>query len=87
MTIEIPKDSERKAIDSIKRYCLENLSEEIGDLQAKLFLDFFMKELGPSAYNQGVADAQAYMRERVTDLDAVCHEREFDYWKPKRKTS
>ena len=26
------------------------------------------------------ADAQAYFQERTTDLDGVCHQREFTYW-------
>jgi uncharacterized protein (DUF2164 family) len=85
MTIQISKDAERTAIESIKRYFLENLNEEMGDLKSRLVLDFFMKEIGPLAYNQGVADAQTYMRDRVTDMDGVCHEQEFDYWRTKRK--
>lgn len=87
MPIHLSKETERAAIDSLKRYFHENLTEELGDLKSKLLLDYILKELGPLAYNQGVADAQAYMRDRVADMDDVCHEPEFEYWKPKRKTT
>ena len=72
---------------SIKRYVAENLDEEIGDLKAGLFLEFCLKEIGPSIYNQAIADAQAYLTGHLTDLDGVCQEDEFGYWPPAgRKT-
>ena len=32
-------------------------------------------------YNQAVADVQAVLQGRVTDLDSECFEVEFTYWK------
>jgi len=49
------------------------MDEEVGDLKAMLLLEFFLKELGPAVYNQGVSDAQVVMMERVTELDSVCY--------------
>jgi len=82
--MKIPKESRDRAVASIKRYFSEELEEEVGDLKAGLFLDYCMKEFCPLAYNQGVADAQAYIRDRVADIDAACFEPEFTYWKPKK---
>ena len=62
---------------SIRRYVAENLDEEIGDLKAGLLLEFCLKEIGPSIYNQAIADAQSFSTDRVADLDGVCHEDEF----------
>jgi uncharacterized protein (DUF2164 family) len=57
------------------------MDEDIGDLKAKLLLDFFLNEIGPSVYNGAVHDAQAIMQERVVDLDGVCYHDEFGYWR------
>lgn len=34
----------------------------------------------PTAFNAGVAAAEAYMRDRVADLDGICNVPEFAYW-------
>ena len=39
-----------------------------------------LKEIGPSIYNQAIADAQSYFTGRVADLEGVCHEPEFGFW-------
>lgn len=66
---------------AIKRYVSENTEEEIGDLKARMLLDFFLEELGPSVYNKAIADAQTHMHDRVGDLDGSCYQPEFSYWK------
>ena len=83
MAITISPDGATKRLQaSIKRYAVENLDGEIGDLKAGLLLDYCLKEIGPAVYNQAVADAQAYFQARVVDLEAVCYEPEFAYWTP-----
>ena len=84
MAIKLTKEIEKKLIASIKRYAEENLDEEIGDLKASLLLDFCLREIGPSVYNQAITDAQAYLQERLIDLDGVCKQPEFSYW-PREK--
>ena len=81
MSIVLSKQARQQAIESIKRYGAESMDEEIGDLPAGLLLDFFLKEIAPSVYNRAVADTQAYFQEKVIDLDGVCFEPEFGYWK------
>ena len=83
MSIKLDKDAEKRLIESIKRFFAETLEEEVGDLRASLVLDFCMKEIGPSIYNQAVADAQAILQERVADLDGSCFEPEHAYWDKK----
>ncbi len=58
-----------QALDSIKRLVREELELDIGVLE----------ELGPSAYNRGVADAQRFFQDRALDLDGTCHEEELGY--------
>ncbi|MFC2081807.1 DUF2164 domain-containing protein [Candidatus Bipolaricaulota bacterium] len=81
MAIELPKETEEQLIGSIKRYLLEHLELDAGDLRASLLLKYVLKEIGPSIYNQAVADAQARMAEMVGEIDGACYEPEFGYWK------
>ncbi len=81
MAIRLTRETQQRLIASIKRYFAETMETEIGELKASLVLDFCLREIGPSVYNQAIADAQAHMQEQVIDLDGSCHEPEFDYWK------
>lgn len=78
--IELSEDTVKKLIGSIRRFFAEERGEEIGDLQARLLLDFILEEIGPSVYNVAVAEAQTYMRDRVADLDGACFQPELAYW-------
>lgn len=82
MPITLPSETTRRLQASIKRYVSENLDQEIGDLKAGLLLDYCLKEIGPPIYNAAIADAQKYFQGRVEDLEGVCHQPEFTYWKP-----
>ena len=81
MSIKLNGDTEKYLLDSIKRFVDSQLDTSIGDLKAALVLDFFLREIGPSVYNQAIADAQTYVQEKVADLGGVRYQAEFDYWK------
>ena len=78
--IKLAIETEQRSVASLKRFFEEHRDEDIGDLKAKLLLDFFLEEIAPSVYNGAVNDAQAIMQERVVDLDGVCYQDEFGYW-------
>jgi uncharacterized protein (DUF2164 family) len=82
--ISIPEAARKQAIAALREYAVANLDEEIGDLKAGLLLDFILSELGPSVYNQAIADARAFFDERSSDLAALCYHDEFP---SSRKTS
>ena len=84
MAIKLVKDVEERLLASLQRYCANNFDEEIGNLKAQLLLDFCLREIGPSIYNQAVQDAQKVMQEKVTELETNCYETEFAYWQKKR---
>ena len=50
---------------------LETFDEELSDFQADRLLDFFLKALGPSVYNQAVGDVRKFMLEKLEDLGWV----------------
>lgn len=55
----------------IRNYFSKEREVDLGDLASELILDFFMKELGPNIYNQGVEDAYIYMQSSIEDLQAL----------------
>jgi uncharacterized protein (DUF2164 family) len=87
MAIKLSSETRQTLIASVKRFFAETLEEGIGDLKASLVLDFCVQEIGPSIYNRAIADAQAHMQEKVTDLDGSCFEPEFTYWKRRSGSS
>ena len=81
MTIELSKEDRQQAIASIERYFREERDEKIGNLAAGALLSYFLEEVGPIAYNRGVADVQERLQARVAEVDFEVHEDEFGYWK------
>ncbi len=81
MNIELPKPTRSQAIASIERYFQEELDQRIGNITAGALLNFFLKEIAPSVYNQAVADAQERLQARVAELDFEVHEEAFGYWR------
>jgi uncharacterized protein (DUF2164 family) len=81
MPIELPKDARKEAIASIERWFAENRDEKIGNIAAGGLLNFLVEEIGPSIYNQAVADVQERLQMRVAELDIEVHEDEFQYWR------
>jgi uncharacterized protein (DUF2164 family) len=80
MTIKLQKDTEKYLVGSIKCFFEQNLDSDIGDLKAAMVLDFCIREIGPSIYNQAIADAQEYFQEKAADLIGSRFEAEFGYW-------
>lgn len=81
MTVKLTDETEKRLLTSIRRFFHDELDEPIGELKALRVLDFCLREISPSVYNQAIADAQAYITDRVADLSGSCYEAEFDYWK------
>lgn len=61
------------------------MDEPIGNVAAAGLLKFFLAEIAPLAYNQGVADAQAQMQQRVTEIDIDVHQEAFSFWPPRTR--
>lgn len=75
MKIQLDKERAKIMIEKIQLYIQEEFGESIGDLRAGFLLDFFINELGPSIYNQGINDAQAFIQDKLIDLEgSLCLE-------------
>lgn len=79
MAIVLPDETRTELVAALKRYFSDERDEEIGDLQATFLLDFVLKEVGPSVYNQAIKDAQATLSRTVADLDVTLYEPEFGH--------
>lgn len=86
MPITLPDTTQQQAVTSIERYFREHMDEPIGNVAAAGLLKFFLAEIAPLAYNQGVADAQAQMQQRVTEIDIDVHQEAFSFWPPRPRT-
>lgn len=82
--IKLTKTQREEAIASLQTYARENMAEPIGDLAAGNLIDFFFEELGPFAYNQGVADAQQRLQPVLAELDVDVHQVPLQYWPNQR---
>jgi uncharacterized protein (DUF2164 family) len=85
MGIELTKEEIKEIVPSIQKYFQEELEMEINEMRAKFLLDYFLKEIAPFAYNNGVRDAERFFREKMEDLQGNCWEYGLTYWHKKKK--
>lgn len=66
--IKISKENKEEMRNHIVNYFSQERDEDLGDLASQLLLDFFIEELAPCVYNQGIEDAYVYMKDKADDL-------------------
>ena len=76
MRIRLADERRASLIRSIKNHFDEEFDEPLSDFRAEALLDFFVRELGPPVYNQGVRDACGYMQEKLGDIEGEVFETE-----------
>src|SRR6185436_9646465 len=76
MRIRLAPERRASLLRATKQYFLEEFDEALSDFRAEGLLAFFVRELGPPVYNQGVRDASAYMHAKLGDIEGDVYERE-----------
>jgi uncharacterized protein (DUF2164 family) len=76
MRIRLSDDRRGALVDAIKRHFAEEFDETLSDFRAEALLDFFVAELGPAVYNQGVRDAAGFVADKLADIEGEVFERE-----------
>ena len=66
--IKLSKEEEKIALEEIIHFFDKERDEEIGNLAAAMLLEFFVEKIGPTVYNQAIADAQKYIASKAEDL-------------------
>lgn len=69
--IRLSDENKREMKYKIIEYFSKERDEDLGELASDLVLDFFIEELAPHIYNQGIEDAYAYMDDKIEDLFAL----------------
>ena len=76
MRIRLSPERRAALLRAIKDYSRAEFDDELSDFRAQALLDFFVRELGPPVYNQGVRDATSFMQSRLADIEGDVYERE-----------
>ena len=76
MRIQLTDDRKKAILLSLNGFYDETFDESLSDFQAERLLEFFVKALGPSVYNQGIQDARSFLQNKLEDLDAEFYEPE-----------
>ena len=76
MRIRLSPERRAALLSAIKKYADAEFDEPLSDFRAEGLLDFFVRELGPPVYNQGVRDAAAFMQGKLGDIEGDVYERE-----------
>lgn len=67
--IELADETRDRLLKGIQACCLDELDQQIGLLKAQLILQRMMQLIGTVAYNQALADAQAYLNSKLIDME------------------
>jgi uncharacterized protein (DUF2164 family) len=76
MRIRLSPERRATLLRTIKEYAATEFDELLSDFRAEGLLDFFVRELGPPVYNQGVRDAAAFVQSKLGDIDGEIYETE-----------
>jgi uncharacterized protein (DUF2164 family) len=76
MRIRLSPERRTALLRAIKQYFLDEFDDTLSDFRAEGLLDFFVRELGPPVYNQGVRDASSFMQSKLTDIEGEVYEAE-----------
>jgi uncharacterized protein (DUF2164 family) len=76
LRIRLSAERRKRLIEEIQGHFNDEFDERLSEFRAEGLLDFFLAELGPAVYNQGVHDARDYLHEKLGDLDGEVYEPE-----------
>jgi uncharacterized protein (DUF2164 family) len=76
MRIRLGAERRKILVRSVQQHFEEEFDDLLSEFRAERLLDFFIQELGPAVYNQGVRDACAAMQEKLGDLEGEVYETE-----------
>jgi uncharacterized protein (DUF2164 family) len=76
MRIRLSPERRSMLVGAIQAYFADEFDEPLSNFRSERLLEFFIAELGPPVYNQGVRDASAYVADKLTDIEGEVYERE-----------
>lgn len=76
MRIKLSDERRARVIRNLQVLFSEELDRELSEYQAGLLLDFFIREMGATVYNQAIQDAYGFFQEKLADLAGEFYEPE-----------
>jgi uncharacterized protein (DUF2164 family) len=76
MRIRLSAERRAALLRAVKDYFEAEFDDTLSDFRAEALLDFFVRELGPPVYNQGVRDAAQFVQEKLGDIEGEVYERD-----------
>jgi len=76
MRIKLSDDRKTEITNALVGYFSSEFDEELSEFRAVAIVDFMLRQIGPSQYNQAIADARKYMAAKIDDLDTEFYEPE-----------
>jgi uncharacterized protein (DUF2164 family) len=76
MKIQLSPERRTALLESLAAYYATEFDDTLSAFRAEALLDFFIRELGPPVYNQGVRDAAAFVQSKLADIEGEVYERE-----------
>ncbi|HEY2435074.1 MAG TPA: DUF2164 domain-containing protein [Vicinamibacterales bacterium] len=76
MKIRLSAERRTAVLASITEYHAAEFDERLSAFRAEALLDFFVRQLGPPVYNQGVRDAAAFVQAKLGDIEGEVYERD-----------
>jgi len=73
MDIKLSEVRKKQIIEEVQSYFNNEHDESIGDLKAEIIVDFFIQKLGPKIYNQAIEEANAFIQEKLIDLESILY--------------
>jgi uncharacterized protein (DUF2164 family) len=76
MRIKLDEERKQEIIHALIGFHVSEFDEEISAYRAEQIVDFLLRRIGPTQYNQAIADARKFMAEKLDHLDAEFFEPE-----------
>ena len=76
MRIKLSDERKHRITDALEDFYASEFDEELSAFRAERIVEFMLQQIGPSQYNQAIADVRKYMAQKIDDLDAEFYEPE-----------
>jgi len=69
MELTIEESRKSTICEALMSFYKSEFDEELSVFRAEQLVEFMLKQIGPSQYNQAIQDARKFMSEKLDDLD------------------
>ncbi|MFT6559589.1 DUF2164 domain-containing protein [Sneathiella sp.] len=78
MQVGLSDETKEQIATELGQFFATEFDENISHFRALQLVNFMVKKIGPSQYNQAVTDIQAFLLSKVEDLDVEFNKYEED---------